>query len=203
MSYTNKLIETGFSNLIPYGNSVIEKSKKLFGIESQSQGQNSSGHKTSRNQEKARLATARALEKAVNQGRLDPSFHKKVKKMKKKAKNRLALSDFNSREKKIKILGETTKIAPLLDLVACGSGSFLTDAGQITAIINATKLASTTSNGQDAVIKTMEAIAPLMVKATSNIWQPYATLPFITIGAIGILGTTLLLDSMNYFKKHK
>lgn len=202
MNCTDKLFETTLTNFFPFGKQILTKGRALKndGLLDNNEGHSSSIKSVSRRQEKARLATARLMEKHIQNGRLDRSYEQKVKKMKYKAQQRLAESNFEKRNQRHSFLHESQKAAPILGHLVPGADFILTTSNRLAVVLNAEEFAEESPSLKESVIKTTSAIAPVILSATSHIWSPYIK-PWEQTLVIGTMGTVVALDVLHYLKR--
>lgn len=194
MSYTLTLVNTLVKNFVPMGDKIVEFGNKALGNDTTTE-------KKSKREQKARLATSILMDQAIRKGEIDPTLKKAVKNMKDNAKIQLAEDHYQNKQV---IFNEIGKTASILNYVVPGSGTIVTGISRAGITANITSYANESSNVKETTIKAKNFVGSVIMATTSSALLPFIT-PLITpwVGAaatVGVLGTTVIMDTVNYMR---
>lgn len=192
MSYTRQLIEVTVNNVIPYGDKLIEAGNTALGINYTE----SKKTKNSKRQQKARITTAHSINRAVKEGRIDPSFKKAADEMKNRARKELAEDHY---EKNQYLVNQIGTAAPILDVIVPGSGTLANTVYRVGTIKNLAEHAQEMPNYKDIAVKTAMFVTPIIAGATSALWMPFVA-PWLSVAAAGAVSTALVADGIHYLR---
>ena len=184
MSYTLNLIQAGVNAVVPFAD-------KIPGME------NNAPEKISKKQEEMRLKVARSMQKAIQEGRLSPSYASAVANMEEKAQTNTSEANYSNAQYGLDQLG---KLSPILNVVIPGSGIVAKTAAQLGTVQNLKRYAEEAPSTKDTLIKTAKFAGPILAGFTAPFWMPYVTTTVIATGAAAILCTTLTLDGLSYYR---
>jgi hypothetical protein len=191
MTYTRKLIEATIHTLVPYGDKIVDMGNKALGMN-----YSEDKKRISKRAQKARIATANAINKAVQEGRINASFKKMADNMKVKAQSQLAENNYQNRGY---LFDQVSKAAPIADVFVPGLSQAVTTVYQVGTIQNLCEYASESPSYVDTAIKAATVVTPMIVGATSTLWMPFVT-PWLGVAAAGVVGSLLVADGMNYLR---
>ncbi len=184
MSYTMSLIQTGVSAVVPFAD-------KIPGME------NTAPKKISKKQEQTRLKVAQSMQKAIKEGRLDPSYSTAVTNMQTKAQKNISEANYSNTQYGLDQLG---KLSPVLDAVIPGSGIIAKTAVQVGTVQNLKRYADETPSTKDTLLKTAKFAAPILAGLTAPFWMPFVTPVVIATGAAAVVSTAIALDGLSYYR---